>query len=583
MSSQSNQKNSDNKNKSESIFKILKDYKLGVIGLIVLGIVANGLTLFIPKLISKGIDNFLLNKNVLSGLILEFILVIIGIFIFTLSQSILQTIISEKVGFNIRRQLISKIAMQDFIFLKEVNPSKLLTNLTSDINSLKMFVSQAIVQGISSLVIIIGASILLLSIDWKLGLIVLLMIPFIIFIFIFIFRKAKVLFTKIQGIIDWLNKIISESILGSAIIRVLNVQDLEVKKFKEANQEARDTGVKIVKLFAIMIPAITLIANLATLVILVLGGYFVIDSSLSLGNFTAFLSYVAILIFPIMILGFIGNIIAQASASYSRINEVLNRKDIIENGKVDKEIKGDIELRNISLRYDEEFILKNINLNIKANTKTAIIGPTAAGKTQLLYLFSNLIKPNTGEILYDKELIQNYNRNTFHKNVALVFQDSAIFNLSIRENIAFDNSVNEKDLELAIKSAELEDFIQTLPEGIETIISERGNSLSGGQKQRIMLARALAINPKVLLLDDFTARVDQRTEQKILNNIERNYPDLTIISITQKISSVEHYDQIIVLMEGEIVASGTHLELLSFSPEYVQIYNSQKSTNHYEL
>lgn len=284
-----------------------------------------------------------------------------------------------------------------------------------------------------------------------------------------------------------------------------------------------------------------------------------------------------------MILGFIGNIIAQASASYSRINEVLNRKDIIENGKVDKEIKGDIELRNISLRYDEEFILKNINLNIKANTKTAIIGPTAAGKTQLLYLFSNLIKPNTGEILYDKELIQNYNRNTFHKNVALVFQDSAIFNLSIRENIAFDNSVSQKDLELAIKSAELEDFIQTLPEGIETIISERGNSLSGGQKQRIMLARALAINPKVLLLDDFTARVDQRTEQKILNNIERNYPDLTIISITQKISSVEHYDQIIVLMEGEIVASGTHLELLSSSPEYVQIYNSQKSTNHYEL
>lgn len=583
MSSQSNQKNSDNKNKSESIFKILKDYKLGVIGLIILGIVANGLTLIIPKLISKGIDNFLLNKNVLSGLILEFILVIIGIFIFTISQSILQTIISEKVGFNIRKQLISKISKQDFIFLKEVNPSKLLTNLTSDINSLKMFVSQAIVQGISSLVIIIGASILLLSIDWKLGLIVLLMIPFIIFIFIFIFRKAKVLFTKIQGIIDWLNKIISESILGSAIIRVLNVQDLEVKKFKEANQEARDTGVKIVKLFAIMIPAITLIANLATLVILVLGGYFVIDSSLSLGNFTAFLSYVAILIFPIMILGFIGNIIAQASASYSRINEVLNRKDIIENGKVDKEIKGDIELRNISLRYDEEFILKNINLNIKANTKTAIIGPTAAGKTQLLYLFSNLIKPNTGEILYDKELIQNYNRNTFHKNVALVFQDSAIFNLSIRENIAFDNSVSQKDLELAIKSAELEDFIQTLPEGIETIISERGNSLSGGQKQRIMLARALAINPKVLLLDDFTARVDQRTEQKILNNIERNYPDLTIISITQKISSVEHYDQIIVLMEGEIVASGTHLELLSSSPEYVQIYNSQKSTNHYEL
>ena len=158
-----------------------------------------------------------------------------------------------------------------------------------------------------------------------------------------------------------------------------------------------------------------------------------------------------------------------------------------------------------------------------------------------------------------------------------------IFNLSLRENIAFNDLVTDESLLKAIETAELKEFIQTLPEGLNTIISERGNSLSGGQKQRIMLARALALDPKILLLDDFTARVDSQTELKILENIQRNYPELTLLTVTQKIASVKHYEQIILLEEGEILASGTHEELMKSSTEYVQIYNSQRSTNYYEL
>jgi len=158
-----------------------------------------------------------------------------------------------------------------------------------------------------------------------------------------------------------------------------------------------------------------------------------------------------------------------------------------------------------------------------------------------------------------------------------------IFNMSLRENIAFNDNVTDVSLEKAIETAELSDFIDSLPQGLNTIVSERGTSLSGGQKQRIMLARALALNPKILLLDDFTARVDNRTEQKIVKNIRSNYPDLTLLSVTQKIASVMHYHQIILLMEGEVLASGTHQELMESSPEYMQIFNSQRSTNHYEL
>ena len=169
-----------------------------------------------------------------------------------------------------------------------------------------------------------------------------------------------------------------------------------------------------------------------------------------------------------------------------------------------------------------------------------------------------------------------------HSQIGFVFQDSILFNLSLRENIAFSNLAKDDYLEKAINTAELRDFIDTLPEKLDTIVSERGTSLSGGQKQRIMLARALALNPKILLLDDFTSRVDNKTEIKILSNIAENYPELTFISVTQKIQSIEHYDQIILLMEGEILAKGTHEELLKSSPEYVQIYDSQKSMNQYE-
>ncbi len=186
-------------------------------------------------------------------------------------------------------------------------------------------------------------------------------------------------------------------------------------------------------------------------------------------------------------------------------------------------------------------------------------------------------------MLFDGRSINDYDSESFHSQVGFVFQDSIIFNMSIRENIAFSDIVTDESLEKAIDTAELGGFIDGLPEKLNTIVSERGSSLSGGQKQRIMLARALAINPGILLLDDFTARVDTNTEKKILANIQKNYLGLTLISVTQKIASVEHYDQIILLMQGEIIASGKHGDLMRTSPEYVQIFNSQQSTSTYEL
>ncbi|HYW95379.1 MAG TPA: ABC transporter ATP-binding protein, partial [Bacteroidales bacterium] len=204
-------------------------------------------------------------------------------------------------------------------------------------------------------------------------------------------------------------------------------------------------------------------------------------------------------------------------------------------------------------------------------------------KSQLLYLLTGLVLPARGRISFDGNNIDDYKKASFHSQIGFVFQDSVMFNLTLRENIAFNQTVTGESMAKAIDTAELHDFVASLPDGLNTMVSERGTSLSGGQKQRIMLARALAIDPAILLLDDFTSRVDKQTERKILCNVLNNYPDMTILSVTQSIASIKDYEQIILLMEGEIVARGTHKELMETCPEYVQISNSQRSTSYYEL
>lgn len=566
-----------------NIFSLLTDYKGWIVVLVILTILANALGLAIPKMTAWAIDTFEQGNFNFSVTLIAFIVVSIGIFGFTYLQSIVQTIVSERVAKDLRNKLVANISTQEYAFIQKITPATLLTNLTSDIDSIKTFVSMAISSIISSIVIIIGASVLLLLIDWKLALAVLTVVPIIGVAFTMIFKRVRVFFKKAQETIDWLNKVINESILGSSLIRLLNAQQIEFQKFLSANTESMNIGLNILRLFSTLIPIISFMTNMAMLTIVVLGGHFIMTNAMSIGSFTAFNSYLALLIFPIMILGFISNIIAQASASYARISEVLTAKPSRTPGKESAKANEVIQLKDVSVKYGEISVLKDVSFSIKPGTKTAIIGPTGAGKTQLLYLLTGLIEPTSGLITYANKPLANYDPVSIHHQIGFVFQDSILFRLTIRENIAFNSQVTDEDMQKAVETAELNEFISTLPDGLQTLVSERGTSLSGGQKQRVMLARALALNPGVLLLDDFTARVDIQTEQNILRNIEKNYEGISIISVTQKIASVEHYDQIILLMEGELLANGTHEELLKTSPEYAQIYQSQQSTNSYEL
>ncbi len=570
------------KPKQPSLFSLLKPYWKMVVFLVLLVVASNALTLWLPRLLSDGIDIFVRQGDV-NATLWQFSFASVWIFILVYMQNIVQTHASERVARDLRDRFSEKISLHSFQQIQQATSAKLLTNLTSDIDAVKNFVAQAVVIVISSLLLIIGGSTLLIWTNWKLGLAVLIILPIIGATFFIIFGRVRKLFLQTREVIDWLNKVINESILGAALIRVLHSQTAEHEKFIQANGRARDIGISILKLFSAMIPIITFASNLATLIILALGGKFIIDGTMTLGEFAAFNSYMVILIFPIIMLGFISNVVAQAQASYGRILGVIDAPPQKDEGIITEPLRGSIQIENVQLQYGEKNVLKNVSITIEPGTNVAIIGPTAAGKTQLLSLLIGLIPPTHGSINYDHRNIADYQKTALYKQVGLVFQDSIIFNMSLRENIAFNTEVSKEAMQKAIATAELSDFILELPEGLNTVVSERGTSLSGGQKQRIMLARALAINPKILLLDDFTARVDSNTEKNILDNVAKNYPGLTLISVTQKISSIEAYDQIIVLMEGEVVAQGKHHDLLRTSPEYVQIYNSQQSTNTYEL
>ena len=378
-----------------NLFGLMKPYAMQVALLVVLTVAANGLNLFVPKIIANGIDAYTGGHFAMTAFVLEFLLAAFGIFVFTYLQNIVQTYTSERVARDLRKTLAAKISVQEYASIQQLTPAKLLTNLTSDIDAIKNFVAQAIAAIISSVFLIIGASVLLIAIDWKLALAVLLIVPVVGGTFFFIFGRVRKLFKRSQEAIDWLNRVINESILGSALIRLFNAQQAEYAKFIAANTEAKDIGMSILRLFASLLPVITFATNAATLVILTLGGHFVITGRMSLGDFTAFNSYLSILIFPIIVLGFMSNVIAQASASYARVDEVLRRPEKKAPGTVAADAGGGVSLQGVRVRYGEKFALKDVTFDVPAGTKTAIIGPTASGKTQLLYLLTGLIAPRT--------------------------------------------------------------------------------------------------------------------------------------------------------------------------------------------
>ena len=568
--------------KMPSLVPLLKPYKGQMVLLTLLTVAGSAVGLLVPLVVMRAIDAFTAGRHDISREVAALVAITVGVFVFGNLQNLVQTIAAERVARDLRAKLAEKVSQQTYAQVEAQTAAKLLTNFTSDIDAIKNFVAQAAPQLISSAFVIVAASGILLWLKWPLALAVLPVFPLMGLSFFMLMVRVRKLFGQIQGIVDLMNRVLNENIVGAALIRLVNATARELDRFSDAADQARVVGLKILTAFAAMMPIFSFLANVAYLTILMLGGWFVIKGQMTIGQFIAFNAFMPILIFPIFIIGFTSNAIGQAQASYFRIGMVLNAPPPPPRGEVDAVLSGAVEVQGLTQAYGERKVLKGVSFTVEPGSRTAIVGPTAAGKSQLLYLMTGLLAPASGQLLYDGRPLTDYKADVFHAQVGLVFQDSSLFNLTLRENIAFNAKVDDARLAKAVETAELQQFVAGLPQGLDTVVSERGLSLSGGQKQRIMLARALALDPKVLFLDDFTARVDMATEAKILANVRRNYPDLTLVSITQKIAPIEDFDQIVLLMEGEVLAVGTHAQLAASSPEYGQIIRSQQSTDAYE-
>jgi ATP-binding cassette subfamily B protein len=567
------------------MYKALKPYSLLIVTIALLSTAANGLSLYFPKKIGEYIDAHTAGNTDLQGFLLSLGGIAVTILVLSVIQFFVAVYASEKIALDLRHTLIASLKNRSFTYMREVSGGRLITVMTSDVDAVKNLVSSGISALLMAGVTLIGAIIFLFLIDWKMAFLTLSVMPFILVVFAVVFKKLGPLFEGGQMNLDTINKVINESIIASPLVRVVNAKDAEIEKFDVVNKRSTEIAMQVVTFFAALIPVITVLAEGALLLVLWFGGRKVMGGELTLGEMSAFFSYTSVFIWPFFVLSFSSTFISKAQVSIGRINEVLEgeKKTEFENTPDISEIpqdhpRGHIVFKNVGLKYGEKTILKNISFEIKPHTETAILGPTGAGKTELLYLMVGLSTPTEGEIFVDGKLISEWSQEALFAKMGIVFQDSIIFNTTFKENILFKEGADAAHLPGALTAAELDGLVKELPEGLDTNISERGINLSGGQKQRLMLARALAINPSVLFLDDFTSRVDAGTEVRILSNIQKQYSSLTLISITQKIEPIKKYDHIIVLMEGELIAQGKHEALLQDSLEYRQIFESQQST-----
>lgn len=535
------------------------------------------LSLTIPKITSTVINEFQSNYAIPTSfyaIIAVLLLVTAGFFML---QSYFFGVLGEKIAKDLRNRLMTKVLNQDYNYLVKEKSSKILTVVLNDVNHVKLSFIQIFTLVISSTVLIIGSIFLMFSINGKIATYIVLTIPTVIGILFLLLRKKFGIFKKIQKVRDSLNKVINENIKASMLIRVFVSEKTELKKFDKRNKETKKVGIDISKLFAIAIPAVNAISLISMLIIIQIGGSEVIKGNIQIGDISAFNLYVLIFTMPLLAISFMSTLFGQSIASLRRIADVLYKPNEFVDGKEPLEKINNIQVKKLSFVDEGAAILKDIDFEIRNGQKIGIMGLTGSGKSIFLRHMIRAIENTDGDIFINNENIKKYKVKDIRKNIGFCFQDNFLVNDSIYENIRFGRDISEKEIMKVAKLADVDEFAKQSESGYQTKVGERGSSISGGQKQRIMIARALAGKPSLLILDDVTSRLDANTEKKIFENIKKEYKGISMILVSQKVSSFIDCDMIYIFDEGEIKEKGTHKELLEKSPLYKEIELAQSN------
>lgn len=551
-------------------------------------IIASLSTLLIPLLARLVIDRGLNPENPADSdeaLVIRLALLMVGLAVigglFTFLQNYLGERAGQWVAYDLRNSLYEKIQTLSFSYHDRAQTGQLMTRATSDVEQLRLFIGQGILQALNAVLLLIGIAVILVALNWQLTLAVFPALFLMSLLFAVFGKKIRPLFRAVQEYLAALNTILQENLNGIRVVKAFSREDYEQQRFTTANFALRDANLNTTRALATVFPAAFLIAGVSLVVVVWAGGYLVVKSTLELGELTAFSTYLALMLIPVAQLGFIIASAGQAAASATRIFDILDAENDIQdspNAQPLDDIQGHIEFENVSFRYFKSgaAILSDVSFSIEPGQRLALLGATGSGKSTIINLIPRFYDPTQGCIKIDGVESRSVTLESLRRQIGIVLQETRLFSGTIRDNIAYGRSdATQADIEAAAKAAVAHDFILEFPNGYATLVGERGVNLSGGQKQRIAIARALLLNPRILILDDSTSSVDVQTESHIQAALDQLMQNRTSLVIAQRISTVLNADKILVLEEGHVAAMGTHTELLESSPAYAEIYHSQ--------
>lgn len=488
---------------------------------------------------------------------------------------------SQSVAFDMRNDLFAKIQSLSFSYHDRNQTGQLMIRATDDVEKVRVFIGQGLLMAVGAIILLTGTLVILFSTNVRLTLVALPILPIALILFMFFGSKMGPMFARIQKRLDKVNTVLQENLAGIKVVKAFTRERSEQKKFDGAADDLMDQQLYVARLFSILFPFVILIASLGQALVLYFGGRQIIANTLSLGEWQEFSLYLIFLFMPAAQLGMIITQMSQASASSTRIFEILDVENELEDKKDAielPEVEGRVKFDDVAFRYfnSGEPVLKDVSMDVEAGETVALLGATGSGKSTIINLLPRFYDPSSGSITIDGYDLRDIKIESLRTQIGIVLQESTLFAGTIMENIAFGKpDASFEDIEAAAKAAAAHNEIISFPEGYETPVGERGTTLSGGQKQRIAIARALLLDPRILILDDSTSSVDLVTEAEIQQALDKLMMGRTSFVIAQRISTVINADQILVLDKGQIVASGNHEELLEDNEIYAEIYSSQ--------
>jgi ATP-binding cassette, subfamily B, multidrug efflux pump len=547
-------------------------------------LLVSGANLATPLLIGRAIEGIAPRRL---GVIFVVVGWLVGLALaralFTFLQGYLAERASQGVAYDLRDALFERIERLSFSYYDRVQTGQLVTRLTSDVEQIRTFAGSGVVQLANAVVMMIGTTVLLLYLDWQLALVALAIVPILAVLLVRFVSRIRPLFREVQQTLGRLNTVLQEDLLGVRVIRAFAREDYETARYASVNEELLEKNLTTVRVFSNNFPFVFLFANLGTLAIIWFGGWQVIGGRLSVGDLVAFNTLLGFMLFPILTIGFLSASISRAGASSQRVFDVLDAPLDVKDApdaSVLLPLSCRVDFDDVSFRYpgSARDILAGVSFTARPGQTVAVLGTTGSGKSTLVNLIPRFYDVTGGAVRVDGNDVRDVTLSSLRSQIGIVLQETRLFSGTVRDNVAFGKpDATDEEIVAAAEAAQAGEFIRALSDGYDTVIGERGIGLSGGQRQRIAIARALLIDPRLLILDDSTSAVDAETEAAIQETLDRLMREKhrTVFVIAQRVSTVRDADLILVLDEGSIAASGTHEELLRESELYNEILGSQ--------